>query len=149
MSRRETPKPGQMSAIAAAAASSGAMPPPGAAAGQVPLTPGSGLVSRGEQHGQAPEHPPAEAPPVAPPARPAVRPGRRRGGQRHAPAVVTAVALTVRVDPDEATAIDQFVLELRGEARRTRLDKAEVLRELLTLAREDATIQRKLVKRLT
>ncbi|MFF5639773.1 hypothetical protein [Streptomyces sp. NPDC012825] len=77
------------------------------------------------------------------------RPGRSRGGRRPAPAVKDAVAHTVRLDPEEATEVDLFVLTLRDDARRTRLDKAEVYRELLRLAREDDTVRRKLLKRIT
>lgn len=74
--------------------------------------------------------------------------GRSRGGRRPAPAVQTAVAHTVRLDPEEATEVDRFVLTLRDDARRTRLDKAEVYRELLRLARDDDTVRRKLLRRI-
>ena len=76
------------------------------------------------------------------------RPGRSRGGRRPAPAVKDAVAHTVRLDPEEATEVDLFVLTLRDEVRRTRLDKAEVYRELLRLAREDDSVRRKLLRRI-
>jgi hypothetical protein len=56
--------------------------------------------------------------------------------------------MTVRVDRDEASAIDRLILELRDETGR-RLDKAEVVRELLRLAQYDPAIRRKLVRRLS
>ncbi|MFF8775479.1 hypothetical protein [Kitasatospora sp. NPDC015120] len=80
---------------------------------------------------------------------PTARSRRSRGGRRPAPAAADAVALTVRVDPDEATEIDLWLLGLRDDARRTRLDKSEALRELLRLAREDDRTRRALLKRLT
>jgi hypothetical protein len=76
------------------------------------------------------------------------RPGRSRGGRRPAPAVKDAVAHTVRLEPEEASDVDRFVLGLRDDARRTRLDKAEVYRELVRLAREDDGVRRKLLRRL-
>lgn len=85
-----------------------------------------------------------EAPPTPAPR----KTGRSRGGRRPAPAVETAVAHTVRLDPEEATEVDLFILMLRDDARRTRLDKAEVYRELLRLAREDDTVRRKLLRRI-
>ncbi|MFD3431389.1 hypothetical protein, partial [Nocardia fluminea] len=62
------------------------------------------------------------------------RPGRSRGGWRPAPAAADAVPTTVRFDPEEASEVDFFVLELRDDAGRRSLDKAEVIRELLRLA---------------
>ncbi|WP_327075685.1 hypothetical protein OG196_44125 (plasmid) [Kitasatospora purpeofusca] len=82
-------------------------------------------------------------PPATPP------PRRPRSPRRPAPAADQAVALTVRVDPDEATAIDLWLLGLRDDAHRTRLDKAEAIRELLRLAREHEPTRRALLKRLT
>ncbi|MFJ2478004.1 hypothetical protein ACIOWI_34410 [Streptomyces sp. NPDC087659] len=84
----------------------------------------------------------------APSAREPRKPGRTRGGRRPAPAVKDAVAHTVRLDPEEATEVDLFVLALRDDARRTRLDKAEVYRELQRLAREDDSVRRKLLRRI-
>jgi len=83
-----------------------------------------------------------------PAARPVARPGRSRGGRRPAPAVETAVPTTVRFDPDEAVMIDRFVLDLRDASGRSRLDKAEVVRELLRLAMEHDVTQRALLRRL-
>ncbi|WP_411073330.1 hypothetical protein [Streptomyces sp. cmx-4-25] len=96
--------------------------------------------AEGQEHGQDQEG--------APSARIPSRPGRSRGGRRPAPAVADAVAHTVRLDPEEATDVDLFVLGLRDDARRTRLDKAEVYRELVRLAREDDAVRRKLLRRL-
>ncbi len=69
---------------------------------------------------------------------------RRRG----APRAEDAVALTVRFDPEESEEIDLLVLELRREAGRRRLDKAEVVRELLRLTQEHAGTRRALLRRL-
>ncbi|MFJ7250912.1 hypothetical protein ACIQWA_40630 [Kitasatospora sp. NPDC098652] len=67
--------------------------------------------------------------------------------QRPAPRAADAVALTVRHDPTEAQELDFFVLELREETGR-RVDKAEIVRELLRAAREDDRVRRVLVRRL-
>ncbi|WP_369361260.1 hypothetical protein [Streptomyces sp. cg2] len=109
--------------------------------GQPKLTPKVGRLKVGEHSDQEPEQQQGTAPQLP-------RPGRSRGGRRPAPAADGAVATTVRLDPDEATEVDLFVLMLRDEARRTRLDKAEVYRELLRLAREDDAVRRKLLRRL-
>lgn len=93
--------------------------------------------------------PPADSPTTTadkPAARTVTR--TRPGGRRGAPAVADAVAMTVRVDPDEAAEIDYFILMLRQGLSRGRLDKAEVIRELLRLAMEDEVTARKLAKRL-
>ncbi|MFH8797697.1 hypothetical protein [Streptomyces sp. NPDC017941] len=79
---------------------------------------------------------------------PASRPGRTRGGRRPPPAAADAIPTTVRFDPDESVIIDMFVLELQTDAHRRRLDKAEVFRELIRLAREHEPTRRALVKRL-
>ncbi|MGW1675666.1 hypothetical protein [Streptomyces sp. NPDC002324] len=76
------------------------------------------------------------------------RPGRTRGGRRPPPAAADAVPTTVRFDPEEASAVDRFVLELRDDAARRTLDKAEVIRELLRLAREHPATRRALLRRL-
>jgi hypothetical protein len=80
--------------------------------------------------------------------RPAVRPGRSRGGRRPPPAVADAIPTTVRFDIEEALEVDRFVMDLRDAAYRRTLDKAEVIRELLRLAREDDTVRRRLLRRL-
>ncbi|KJS52463.1 hypothetical protein VM98_31285 [Streptomyces rubellomurinus subsp. indigoferus] len=67
---------------------------------------------------------------------------------RHAPAA-DAVALTVRVDRGDANDIDHWLIGLRCDAHRTRLDKSEAIRELLRLAREHEPTRRALLKRLT
>ncbi|MEU8437807.1 hypothetical protein AB0F18_33915 [Streptomyces sp. NPDC029216] len=77
-----------------------------------------------------------------------VRPGRSRGGKRPPPAAADAVPTTVRFDPEESSELDWFVLELREDAGRRTLDKAEVIREVLRLAREHEPTKRALVKRL-
>ncbi|WP_138899072.1 hypothetical protein [Streptomyces chryseus] len=75
-------------------------------------------------------------------------PGRSRGGRRLPPAAADAIPTTIRFDTDEAAEIDQFVLELRVAAHRRNLDKAEVFREVLRLAREHEPTRRALLKRL-
>lgn len=72
----------------------------------------------------------------------------RRTGRGGAPAAAGAVAMTVRFDPAENTENDLFILGLREELSRSRLDKAEVVRELLRLAREDQAVRGKLARRL-
>ncbi|WP_153466755.1 hypothetical protein [Streptomyces kaniharaensis] len=57
------------------------------------------------------------------------------------------MALTVRVDPAEATEVDLFQVMLREETGQ-RVDKAELIRELLLLAREHGPTRRALVQRL-
>jgi hypothetical protein len=69
---------------------------------------------------------------------------RRRG----APSVAGAVAFTVRFDPDEALANDELVLSLRRELRRSRLDKAEVVRALLRAARTREDVRHALLDEL-
>lgn len=115
-------------------------------AGPPKLTPKVGpLKVGGRADGEEDQHQEQEG---APSAREPRRPGRSRGGRRPAPAVADAVATTVRLDPEENTEVDLFVLMLRDDARRTRLDKAEVYRELVRLAREDDTVRRKLLRRI-
>lgn len=80
---------------------------------------------------------------------PTPRPARRRRpARRPAPRVANAVALTVRFDPDEVPQIDALILQLRIETG-TRVDKSEVVRELLRMAQDDhSPTRRTLVKRL-
>lgn len=113
------------------------------------LTPKTGPLrvgGRGSEEDQAledkhdQEH---ELPPAQPP-----RPGRSRGGRRPPPAASDAIPTTIRFDPEESAEVDQFVLELRVQAQRRNLDKAEVFREVLRLAREHDATRRALLKRL-
>ncbi len=91
----------------------------------------------------------AEATPPKAPGRPSAgRKGRRVAGRPRAPRVAEAVALTVRFDPAEADEIDRYLLDLRTEIGRRRLDKAEVVRELLRQAREHEPTRRALIRRL-
>jgi hypothetical protein len=82
------------------------------------------------------------------PARRSPRPGRSRGGRRPPPAAADAVPTTVRFDPEEASEVDFFILELRDDAGRRNLDKAEVIREVLRLAREHEPTRKALLRRL-
>ncbi|MFH9016443.1 hypothetical protein ACH4C6_34485 [Streptomyces sp. NPDC017943] len=91
-----------------------------------------------QDHGQEHEHPTAQPP----------RPGRTRGGRRPPPAAADAIPTTIRFDPEESAEVDQFVLELRVTAQRRNLDKAEVFREVLRLAREHEPTRRALLRRL-
>ncbi|MFE2729441.1 hypothetical protein [Kitasatospora sp. NPDC059327] len=106
--------------------------------GQPALAPGLGLLEAGDQ-GAAPQVPAVPGP---------ARPGRTRGGKRPEPETCTAVALTVRVERDEAAAIDRWIIDLRDDTHRTQLDKSEVIRELLALARAHEPTRRALLKRL-
>jgi hypothetical protein len=78
---------------------------------------------------------------------PAPRERGRVRAPRQAPSVTTARAMTVRMDPSEADDMDRFVLDLRDETGQ-RLDKAEVVRELLRLAQHNPSVRRALIKRL-
>ncbi|MFF2902834.1 hypothetical protein [Streptomyces sp. NPDC057966] len=82
------------------------------------------------------------------PARRKSPPGRSRGGRRPPPAAADAVPTTVRFDPEESSQIDRFVLELRDDAGRRALDKAEVVRELIRMGMEHEPTRRALLKRL-
>ncbi|WP_329307855.1 hypothetical protein OG322_41480 (plasmid) [Streptomyces sp. NBC_01260] len=75
-------------------------------------------------------------------------PGRSRGGRRPPPAAADAVPTTVRFDPEESSQIDRFVLELRDDAGRRALDKAEVVRELIRMGMEHEPTRKTLLKRL-
>lgn len=100
---------------------------------------GTSLVSAAPDLGAADGPAAADAPP--PPARD-VTTSRRR-------AATGSVAFTVRFGPAEALADDQFVLSLRGELGRARLDKAEVVRVLLAAARTRPEVRAALVDGLT
>lgn len=93
----------------------------------------------------------ADATPEQPAPDEAPKPERRkllrRTTRKPPPRVADAVALTVRVDLDEAAEIDLWVLTTRHEIGATKLDKSDVIRELLRLAREDKEVQRRLVRR--
>ncbi|MFB7225499.1 hypothetical protein [Streptomyces sp. NPDC056227] len=84
----------------------------------------------------------------AAPSRQPSRPGRSRGGRRPPPEAATAVPTTVRFAPEESLEVARFVLELQDATQRRTLDKAEVIRELLRLAREHEPTRRALVRRL-
>jgi hypothetical protein len=84
----------------------------------------------------------ADAPPAV-----STRPRASKGSRQQAPRVADALAMTVRVDRAEAADIDRLILDLRDETGQ-RLDKAEVVRELLRLAQHDPAVRRKLVRRL-
>ncbi|WP_329404998.1 hypothetical protein [Streptomyces melanogenes] len=79
---------------------------------------------------------------------PQPRARRRTGGRRPAPRAADAVALTVRFEPEESDEVDDFLRDLRREAGRRRLDKAEAVRELLRLAREHEPTRKALIRRL-
>lgn len=71
----------------------------------------------------------------------------RAKGRQAAPRVAEARAMTVRMERAEADDVDRFVLDLRDETGQ-RLDKAEVVRELLRLAQNNPAVRRALIKRL-
>ncbi|WP_124723842.1 hypothetical protein [Streptomyces sp. ADI95-17] len=60
---------------------------------------------------------------------------------RPAPKADGAIPTTVRFDPSESLEIDQWILELRNQTG-IRWDKAEVIRELLRMARTPDSILR-------
>lgn len=68
-------------------------------------------------------------------------------GRRPPPVAAEIFPTTVRFSPEEAAEVDQFVLDLRVETVE-RLDKAELVRELLRLARYHPQTRKTLVKRL-
>jgi hypothetical protein len=61
----------------------------------------------------------------------------------------TTVSTTVRFDGDESMANDEMVLRMRREGRLKRLDKSEVIRGLLQLAREDPELRRRVLDLLS
>ncbi|HWU07515.1 MAG TPA: hypothetical protein VN520_14230 [Streptomyces sp.] len=76
------------------------------------------------------------------------RPGRTRGGRKPPPAAADAIPTTIRFDPEESSAIDRFVLELRDYAGRRALDKAEVFRELIRMGMEHEPTRKALLRRI-
>lgn len=94
-----------------------------------------------QEHGDVQEDGPADPEP-----QPQTR--RRTGGRRPAPRAADAVALTVRFEPEESDEVDDFLREVRREAGLRRLDKAEMVRELLRLAREHEPTRKALIRRL-
>ncbi|WP_327250183.1 hypothetical protein [Streptomyces sp. NBC_01320] len=60
---------------------------------------------------------------------------------RPAPKAEGAIPTTVRFDPGESLEIDQWLMELRTQTG-IRWDKAEVIRELLRMARTPDSILR-------
>jgi len=86
----------------------------------------------------APVTPPA--PPVPPPraVRDVMAP-RRRGG---APEAASAIAFTIRYDPDEAYEVDALVLALRRQLGWRNLDKSAFYRALSRIAHDNADVQR-------
>ncbi|MFJ2774921.1 hypothetical protein [Streptomyces sp. NPDC087300] len=111
------------------------------------LTPKVGPLKVGEQT-SVQESPAQTSEPEQAKPDPKPRAGRSRGGRRPPPAAADAIPTTIRFDPEESSEIDQYVLELRNAAGRRALDKAEVFRELIRLAREHGPTQNALVRRL-
>ena len=66
-----------------------------------------------------------------------------------APVAADAVAFTLRMTPSDAADLDEWVLSLRRDLGRTRLDKSEVLRALLTLARDRPDLRKALLDSLS
>ncbi|MER7050393.1 hypothetical protein ABT391_36810 [Streptomyces jumonjinensis] len=110
------------------------------------LTPALGRLRVGSAGEDRPEHGDDQEREPERSGRP--RPGRTRGGRRPPPAAADAVPTTVRFDPEESSEVDRFVLELRDDARRRSLDKSEVIRELVRLAREHEPTRKALLRRL-
>ncbi|WP_411575119.1 hypothetical protein [Streptomyces fradiae] len=94
-----------------------------------------------QEHGDVQEDGPTDPEPQP-------RARRRTGGRRPAPRAADAVALTVRFEPEESDEVDDFLREVRREAGLRRLDKAEMVRELLRLAREHEPTRKALIRRL-
>ncbi|WP_432112565.1 hypothetical protein [Streptomyces sp. YPW6] len=97
-----------------------------------------------EEHQEHQEHEGQEERRLRPPS----RPGRTRGGRKPPPAAADAIPTTIRFDPEESSAIDRFVLELRDDAGRRALDKAEVFRELIRLGMEHEPTRKALLRRV-
>lgn len=89
--------------------------------------------------------------PVTPVRREVVKPIRREAvtSRRSAPAAAASVAWTIRYDPVESMEIDEWLLELRRELGRSRLDKSEVVRALVQAARQEPRVRRILLDILT
>jgi len=98
-----------------------------------------------EENGSGPENPPPSGNP-AKPKRPRQRPTVELG-RRPPPPAAGSSATTVRFSPEEALEIDEWLLALRKETGQ-KLDKGEVIRELLRLARYHPETRRTLVRRL-
>lgn len=116
---------------------------------QPKLTPSTGPLKVGDSSAPEPE-PETTAPQSEEPAptlrEPTSRPSTQIG-RRPPPVARGAVTTTVRFDPEEAAEVDQFLLDLRLETGE-RLDKAELIRELLRLARFHPQTRKTLVTRL-
>jgi hypothetical protein len=72
----------------------------------------------------------------------------KSGRRSTAPVAAEAIAFTVRFDPAEAIEIDEWMMTLRRELGRARLDKSEVFRALVTLGREHPSTARALRRTL-
>lgn len=59
------------------------------------------------------------------------------------------MAWTVRYDPDESLAIDTWLLGIRRELGRARLDKSEVIRALVKAARDRPEVREALLDELS
>ncbi|MGI5493899.1 hypothetical protein [Microtetraspora malaysiensis] len=83
--------------------------------------------------------------------REARKPQRRdatKSRRNTAPSVDESVALTVRFDPAEYLDIEEWLIGLRRELGRSRLDKSEVVRALFQAARGNAAVRRALIATL-
>lgn len=75
-------------------------------------------------------------------------PAPRRGSSRRTPATEDSVAFPVRLDLEEADAVDDWLRALRKESGDRYLSKVEAVRHLLRLAREHEPTHRALIRRL-